>query len=54
LSIYLLTSLCGSLTRVSIGLLTRDIDILSVRPAVCLSVRQSHAGIGWKRLNILS
>jgi len=41
------------LSRVSI--LTRDIDIailfvcLSVRP----SVRPSHAGILWKRLNIL-
>jgi len=46
-------SLMLFLSRVSI--LTRDIDIailfvcLSVRP----SVRPSHAGILWKRLNIL-
>ena len=48
------------LSRVSILLLTRDIDIaiLSVCPSVCLSVRLSvcpwHAGIVWKRLNVSS
>ena len=48
------------LSRVSILLLTRDIDIviLSVRLSVCLSVCPSvcpwHAGIVWKRLNVSS
>ena len=44
------------LSRVSILLLTRDIDIViqSVRLSVRLSVCPWHSGIVWKRLNISS